>query len=144
MEQFATIFVAVWLLLTIPVVIFALRGIRKAKQTFESIEKRPVVFREKGISGYSKKSLITRLGGSNKVLEVLLTDTELGIRGVHPIFTFIGSFYDLSHRIKRENIINTQKVKKHIELTFMSESGHQTEIVLVLKNGDRLLAALGR
>lgn len=142
MERYAVIFFAVWVLMAIPSVIFALRGISKAKKTFDGVDNLPIKYREKGASGYSKKSFITRIGGANKVLDIILTDTELCIKGVNSLFSFIGSFYDLSHRIKRENILNIQKVKNQIEIKFITEAGKQTEVVLMLKNGDQFLSAV--
>lgn len=141
MEKYVGIFLTVWLLSAIPTIIFALRGIKKAKKTFEGIENQPIRYREKGASGYSKKSLITRMGGANKVLDIILTDTELCIKGIITIFSFIGFYYDLTHRIRRDKILNIQKVKNTIEIKFISNSGRQTEVVLILKNGDQFLAA---
>lgn len=142
MERYAVIFFAVWVLMAIPSVIFALRGISKARKTFDGVDIQPIKYREKGASGYSKRSFITRIGGANKVLDIILTDSELCIMGINSLFSFIGSFYDLSHRIKRENILNIQKVKSQVEIRFITASGKHTEVVLMLKNGDQFLSAV--
>lgn len=142
MEKFAIAFFIVWLILAIPSIIFALRGIKKAKHIFDGVDKQPVIFREKGASGYSKRSFITRMGGANKVLDIILTDKELCIKGINSIFSFIGAYYDLSHRIKRENILKIQKIKKQTEIKFISSKGRETVVVLSLKNGDQLLSSV--
>ncbi len=142
MEEYAKIFIAVWALMAIPAAIFVLRGINSVRKTFEGIDNQPIKYREEGASGYSKKSFITRIGGANKVLSIVLTDTELCIMGINSLFSFIGSFYDLSHRIKRKNILNIQKVKNQIEIKFTTKAGKETEVVLTLKDGDQFLFAL--
>jgi len=142
LEKYVPIFLTVWLLMAIPAIIVAFRGIRKAKNTFEGVEHLPIVYREKGASGYSKKSLITRIGGANKVLDVIVTDTELCIKGINSIFSFIGSYYDLSHRVRRSSILSAQKVGRNVEITFVSAEGRQSDVVLFLKKSDQFLAAI--
>jgi len=141
MEKYVVIFFIVWLLSAIPTIIFAIRGINKAKKTFEGIENQPSRFREKGASGYSKKSFITRMGGANKALDIILTDTELCIKGINAVFSLVGFYYDLTHRIRRDKILNIQKMKNKIEIKFISSTGKQTDVVLILKNGEQFIAA---
>ncbi len=142
MEKLIPLFLAAWLLMAIPTVVIAWRGISKAKKTFEGVDKHPVLFREKGASGHSKRSFITRFGGANRVLDVIVTDAEFCIKGVNALFTFIGSYYDLSHRVRRSNILSARQTDKHVEISFVTDAGRQTDVVLTLKNSEQFLSVL--
>ena len=80
------------------------RGGRKAEKRFPDLSLRRIQFRERGASGHSKKSILTTMGGASRVLEVIVTDGELWIRGIWPMFTYIGTKYDLTHRIPVNHI----------------------------------------
>ncbi len=54
-------------------VVFYIAG-RKAEKRFKDQGEQPVRFRERGASGHSQKSAVTKLGGANGVLEVVVTD----------------------------------------------------------------------
>jgi hypothetical protein len=61
-------------------------GGRRAERRFSTPERPQIRFRERGASGYSNKSLFTRLGGANRVLEVVVTDVDVWIKGIWPPF----------------------------------------------------------
>jgi len=142
MEKYVTIFFVVWLLMAIPSVVFAVRGIRKAKQTFAGVTDQAIRYRERGASGYSKKSILTRIGGANRVLDVILTDKEFCIKGINAIFSMVGSYYDLAHRVQRDKIVSARRVKNHVEVTFVSARGRQSEVVLMLKDNEAFMDAV--
>ena len=97
----------------ITITMFYFFGINSEK-IFPSIESQTVVFREKGASGYSFKNAITKMGGANKVLDIIVTNNELWIKGIYPMFTFVGTKYDLTHKIPLKNInsveLNANKI----------------------------------
>ena len=114
----------------------------KAEHRFRNQEHQPIRFRERGASGYSKKSLRTKLGGANRVLDVVVTDAEVWIKGKWPLFSFIGSNYDMLHRVQRSQIRAVQARDNEVDLRFTNEVGTETHIVLLLKAPKVFLAAL--
>ena len=104
LEENPEIFFRAFLLVLLCSVVLFFFGGRKAEASFRANSDQEIVFREKGAAGHSKKSLFTRLGGASKVLDVAVTDRELWIKGIWPIFTYIGTKYDLTHRIPLEDV----------------------------------------
>lgn len=142
MEKIVIGFLVVWVLGTAISVWYAIAGIKKTNLIFGNISADPFIFQEKRCSGYSKKSIFTRLGGARNVLEVIVTDKELCIKGIMSLFTFIGTKYDLSHRVPLGNVTNVKLVKKNIELQLKTAKGSTSDIVLTLKNPGDFLAAM--
>jgi hypothetical protein len=118
-------------------------GGRKAEQRFEKHGLQQMRFRERGASGYSNKSLITKLGGANGVLEVAVTDAELWIRGIWPPFSYIGTKFDLTHRILRSQIRSVEAIDDVVQLRFTNEAGAESHVVLRLKAPQAFMAAMG-
>jgi len=130
------------LIFVINMVTFYVGG-RKAEQRFESDGPQQIKFKERGASGYSNKSLITRLGGSNGLLEVVVTDADLWIKGIWPPFSYIGTKFDLTHRIPRSQIRTVQVSGDAIDLRFTNEAGAESHVVLKLKAPQTFMAAMG-
>jgi hypothetical protein len=125
------------------VVTFYIGG-RKAEQRFQSHDRQPIRFRERGATGYSNKSLTTRLGGANGVLEVVVTDADLWIKGIWPPFSYIGAKFDLTHRIPRSQIRTLQARGNAIELRFTNEAGAESQVVLTLEGATGVHGRDGR
>jgi hypothetical protein len=142
MEKIVIGFLVVWVMGAVISVWYVIAGIKKTNMIFGSISAHPFIFQEKRCSGYSKKSIFTRLGGARNVLEVIVTDKELCIKGIMSLFTFIGTKYDLSHRVPLVNISNVKQVKNNIELQLKTAEGSTSEIVLTLKNPGGFMAAM--
>lgn len=142
MEKFAAVFIVIWLLMAIPAIVIIYRGIKKAQRTFAGILDQPILFREKMASGYSKKSFITRVGGANRVLDVIVTESEVCIKGINSIFSFVGSFYDLVHRVSRNDIVAVTNNGKQIDLSLVNQKGKRSDLVLMLKNADQFVSAV--
>ncbi|GAA5218502.1 hypothetical protein ACFSJ3_08120 [Corallincola platygyrae] len=115
---------------------------KKAERMFQSVDLSNPKFREKGASGYSTKSALTRLGGARKVLDVIVTDTELCIKGIFPPFTYIGTKYDLTHRVPLSCIKSVAKAGSSTEIVFAGESGDR-KIRLQLNNSAQFIRAVG-
>src|SRR5688500_11969823 len=86
-ELFAGVVAAIF---TVNIVTFYVGG-RRAEQRFRDQRHQPIRFRERGASGYSNRSLITRLGGARRALDVIVTDTDVWLKGIWPPFSFIGT-----------------------------------------------------
>ena len=117
-------------------------GGRKSEAGFSKLSAQNVVFREQWASGHSKKSLLTQAGGANKVLDVVVTDAELWIKGIHPAFSFIASKYDLLHKIPLASISAVELKGGRVELEFVNEAGSRSHISLLLKNASEFIKAV--
>jgi len=138
-EVFAGVFA---LIFVFNVLIFYVGG-RKAERRFEGHGREQIRFRERGASGYSNRSLLTKLGGANGVLDVVVTDADLWIKGVWPLFSYVGAKFDLTHRVPRSQIRSVQARDNAIELRFTNEAGTESHVVLKLKEPQTFMAAMG-
>ena len=142
MEKYITIFIVVWFSLGIIPLYLFISGSKKAKKMFEDLPSSNFVYQEKGVSGYSKKSFFTRIGGARNVLEVIVTESELCVKGIMSVFTFIGTKYDLTHRVPLSNIVSASRNGKYVELQLITGKGKTSNIVLMLRNPDQFLQAV--
>ncbi|MCO7224123.1 PH domain-containing protein [Pleionea sp. CnH1-48] len=133
---------SIWLLF-IPIYVavlgpFFFWGWKKSKALFDGVDFSQALFREKGVSGHSKKSLITRMGGARNALDVSVTETDLCIKGTFFAFTAMGFIGDLTRKTPLEDIKSVSRVKGRIEVAFHNESS----ISLVLKDEEGFIKAL--
>jgi hypothetical protein len=102
------------------------------------------IFSESGASGYSEKSLMTRLGGASRCLLVWASRSELSIQSTFP-FSVITYDYnnDLRHRIPLRNISSVERrADSTVRVAFADTEGVTHSLVLRLKRPDGLIAAL--
>lgn len=90
------------------------------------------MFREKGVTDNSRKSLKTKLGGARSVLEVIVTNNELWIRS-HLLFAAFSNAYDLPHKVKLSNILKTERYQTKVSITFLAFENTETKIDLKMK-----------
>ncbi|MEM6805271.1 MAG: hypothetical protein AAF696_27995 [Bacteroidota bacterium] len=121
-------------------VYFYING-KKALSIFQDIEADHIKYRESGVSGYSTLSRQTKMGGANKVLQLIVTKDELWVK-THVITAAIGQRFDLIHRIKLENIRAKEGVKEGIQLNFTSAQNEEKQLILISKNPDEFIRAL--
>jgi hypothetical protein len=115
----------------------------KAEERFEAALGQPVRFRERGASGYSNRTSITKLGGANRTLEVTVTDAELWLKGIWPPFSYIGTRFDLTHRVPLSQIRKHSVSGNTVDLHFVNEEGTVSHVTLMLKEPQMFLKALG-
>ena len=116
-------------------------GKKRVDSIFQGVEKNKQIFREKRVSGYSKKSTFTRIGGARNALDVIVTDTELCVKGIFLPFSVIGLFYDLTLRIKLDEIVEVSSDGKTVEIEFTNNKGTRG-IVLNMNNSDQFVHAV--
>ena len=121
------------LVLTFNAVVFYVGG-RRAERRFAGQDDQEIRFRERGASGHSNKAMVTKFAGANGVLEVVVTDTELWLKEVWPLFSYIGAMFDMTHRVPKSSIRKCTSVENTIELHFTNETGAESHVVLELKN----------
>jgi len=137
-ENFNTIFIAIFAYVAVS---FFIRG-RKAGKKFNVAELKNIVFHEKGVSGYSNKSFITKMGGASRVLDVIVADNQLWVKGIWGVFTDIGEYYDLTHKVPLSNIVNIDINGRKVDLWFVNKEGKESHITLVLKNAEEMVNAI--
>lgn len=142
MEQNPEIFYAAVFLILIYNLIGIIFGGKKVESIFPDLKSQNIRFREKWASGYSTASLKTKMGGASKVLDVIVTDSELWIKGIIPMFSYIGSKHDLLHKVPLANIQSKSIEGKNTHISFPSESG-TTELILQVKASNQFIEAIG-
>jgi hypothetical protein len=140
--KFVIIFFVVWTVMAVIGTVIVIIGMRKAEKIFAEVNLGKIKYREKYASGYSKKSIITRLGGASYVLDVLVTDQHVCVKGIFSLFTYIGTKFDLAHCIKKELISNISMDGFKVTVTFRSPTGSLKEIVLILQHPSLFVAAV--
>ena len=142
LEQHANAFLgAVVLAFVLNVVVFYVAG-RKAEVRFRNLPSQPIRFRERGASGHSTNSILTKMGGANGVLEVVVTDDEVWLKGIWPMFSYIGSRFDMTHRVPKSSVRACNVFNRKVELRFLNEKGEESHVVLELKSPAAFKAAL--
>ncbi len=99
------------------------------------------MYRDKRASGYSTKSFITKMGGANGVLDIIVTDNELWIRSLM-IFASIGQKYDLLHRIQKNKIQNIVLNGSKITIDFININDKKKQIILKIRDTNEFLISL--
>lgn len=143
LENNPEIFFSIFLAITAYMFIVFYLGGRKAEVPFKGITDQRIIFRERGASGHSKKSILTKLGGASRALDVIVTSQELCIKGIWPMFTFIGSKYDLAHRVPLSNIERVESNGQKVEIQFRNSEGEETLVELSLKSPNDFINAIG-
>jgi hypothetical protein len=100
-----------------------------------------VLHRERFASGCSHLSLITRLGGAENMLTVVLTENELWIT-TFALFRGLCGFYDLDHRIPIDTITDVVDARKSLMIHFTRPNGTPAAIQLRLRDKDGFQTAL--
>ena len=135
------IFFVIWsIFATIGLAVF-FTGSRRSEKLFVGLNLNDLKFRERGASGYSKKNIITRFGGASRALDVIVTETEMCIKGIFSTFTFIGTKYDLTHRVPLDKITNVTQSGNKTYISFVSKEGNH-DIVLRLKDSNGFIRAI--
>ena len=142
LENNPSVFYAIFLLILVYVGINFLIGGRRSELRFPKVDSQNVIFREKGVSGHSKASIRTKYGGASKVLDIVVTDKELWVKGIWPMFSIIGSKYDLLHKVPLSAIKMVEAKGNRVELKFMNESGEESHIELVLNKPAAFVGAV--
>lgn len=141
LETLASVFPFIFVGLLVLNLVFLYVAGRRAERVFIGVTDDKIIFRERGASGFSKKSFLTRVGGASKVLDIIVTDSDILIKGIYSPFSFIGTFYDLTHRIDRKDITSLILESGKAHLSFNSDKGTHN-LVLLLKETNSFIEAL--
>lgn len=102
-----------------------------------------VIFVERFASGASDKSFLTRMGGANNCVTVIVTDSRLAIRLLFPFSNFAENV-DLEHLIPLSEIIHISPRGPVIDVEFLRDDDTRRKVTLRLRNSAGFLRAIGR
>ena len=124
--------------------------VRATKAAFRNrpkLAKEEILYQERSASGASQRNILTKLGGANNCLRLVVTKEILWITTWLPLVP-LTAFYDLEHFIPLRNItsIESKKVfwKPALLLTFLDLYGVKHAVLLAPKKREAFLQALGR
>ena len=138
-----TIFLIVWCIVTAILIMILYKRGKKALSIFPPIETVRVLYRDKSASGYSTKSFKTKIGGSSKTLEIVVTDKELWLTS-KLLLASIGESHDLLHKIALDNIEQVERNGKKVTVNFKNDSGEAKQVVLWTKRIDDFIKVLNK
>jgi hypothetical protein len=84
---------------------------------------------------------MTRFGGAQNALHVVLTDTELWVT-TFACFRGIAGFYDLDHRIPLAKVMHVEDRGKSILITFKRDDDTSGVLQLRLRDKDHFIRQL--
>ena len=99
------------------------------------------VFCESRVSGRSHKSWFTRLSAAYKCLHVMVTDDELWVF-LPDLLGWMAVQTDLDHRIPLKAVLNIDRTRKSLILTYKNDQNETKKIELRLRNPDLFLRAI--
>lgn len=137
------IFLIVWLITAITLLVIIYKRGKKALDIFPNISSVDILFREKGVSGYSSKSLRTKLGRAKNVLDIIVTDEELWIRSPL-LFAGFGKTYDLLHKIRLPQISHAELYRNSVVISFNSDRKTETTLNLEMKNAQEFIKIINK
>ncbi|WP_196889351.1 hypothetical protein [Aureivirga sp. CE67] len=138
------LFIGIYLLISVLIVLMFFIKSKKALSIFPDLDSVTILFREKYASGRSNNSFLTKIGGSKKTLEVILTTQEFWVRG-NIITAAVSLKFDLIHKIPFSKIKKVERTNgSMISIYFVSEANVNTNLELKLKNPDQFIDILKR
>lgn len=133
-KNFEFLFVAALIFNLSILLIAGTRALRK----FPPLKEVNVLFHEKWASGNSNDTIIHKMGGANKVLNVIITDDELWIKPER-LFAGFSSYNGLVRKIKLTDIGKIRIKTPLITISFTNENGSKSEFNLKLKDTHRFI-----
>ena len=109
---------------------------------FPEPEEKDIVFREKKVAGRSKNLLHTLFAGRKTSLDIIVTNSELWIRGKHTFGSFLASKSKLLHKISLSELNWAPGKWNTIELKFTNQAGAQGHIQISVKQSNAFVAAI--
>lgn len=134
-------FYFIWFLLMFTIVGLLLISGWKALKIFPPSDQLNILFHEKWASGNSNDTLIHKMGGASKVLDIIITENELWIKPI-PLMAGFSNIYGLIRKIKLNNISKVQLKNRIIIIQFANENGSKSEFQLKLKNPQQFLEVI--
>lgn len=114
---------------------------KKALSIFPDINSVTVKYRDKTALGYSTKSWQTKIGGTSRALDIVVTDNELWLKSFL-LFAGITQQHDLLHKISLKKITRIKENGKEITLDFVNVKGEKKQVVINTRDKAEFLSSL--
>lgn len=107
-----------------------------------------ILFMERHVSGFSKKHLLSRLGGARNALNVIVLKDALLVEPMAPFkwFTTPSDFNDLEHYVAKADIVQIRPTsrwgKKTVQIEFRGRDGLTGTLELAIRDQENFLNAL--
>lgn len=132
----------------LPSIVFFGYGIRVyllALRNRPRIAKGDIIYKENSASGCSQKNFITKIGGANNCLRLVVTRELLWVTAWGPFLAF-AAFYDLSHVIPLKSISSVETSRwfgrETLLLSYRDDIGKTHSLRLIPKDRERFLSAI--
>jgi len=151
MEQFIDFmdeyFVFIFFGFVIVIVAIFFIGGKAAVKMFDDVDLTKVIYSEKFASGYSTKSFLTKLGGAQNSLHVIITDQQLILK-CNFLLAFVANKFDLLHRIPLKNLVGTElkngAFNSKLQVRFNTSDGQERVVVLMSKRNIEIKEVLDK
>lgn len=144
-QQIPPFLIWLWIAAGLIGLVFLLAMYVKRRSRCPRISPDDVLYQESFASGHSTKNLLTKLGGANNCLRLVVTKDCLWITSWFP-FSLFTTFYDLEHVVPRSSLRAVEPTsvfwKKGVRITFLDEASEVHTVVAVLRDVEGFLAAL--
>lgn len=105
-----------------------------------------IVYQEWFASGHSRKNILTRLGGAQHCLRLVVTSDLLWVTSWFP-FSLLTGFYDLEHVVPRGRILSIRRSRAFLMpsvlVTFRDAGETEHTLSLYPRRQDEFLRSLG-
>lgn len=119
----------------------------KAQASKPKITKAQIVYQEWFASGFSEANILTRFGGANNCLRLIISSEFLVVTAWFPFILFT-TFYDLEHVISLASLLPIDRKRIFgqdcLMLAYQDQQGRNHKIGLMPKNWNGFLTALGQ
>lgn len=109
---------------------------------FPEPDEKDIIFREKKVAGRSKNLLHTLFAGRKTSLDVIVTNSELWIKGKHSFGSFLASKSKMLHKVPVSSLSWAPGKWNTIELKFTNQAGTQSHIQLGIKQSNAFIEAI--
>ena len=116
---------------------------KKALSIFPDINSVTVRYRDKTALGYSTKSWQTKIGGTSRAIDIVVTDKELWLKSFL-LLAGITQQHDLVHRIPLTRIIRVKEKGSEIILDFKNDKGEKKQVVINTRDKAEFLRTLNQ
>lgn len=114
---------------------------KKALSIFPDINSVTVKYRDKTALGYSTRSWQTKVGGTSRALDIVVTDKELWLKSFL-LLAGITYQHDLVHKIPLSRITQVKETGSEIVLDFKNDKGEKKQVVINTRDKAEFLQSL--
>ena len=107
---------------------------KKILSIFPALDSVKVNYRYKWASGYSTKSIFTKIGRIRFASDIVVTDQELWIK-THPLIAYKAARFDIIHKIPFDAILHVTANGKQVTIDFIGEEYEHKQVKIKILDG---------